>query len=851
MKVDREGTGVMDLELWQKVRRIYEEARDRRGEDLQEFLDKACGKDGRLRDEVKGMLANDDGALTGTDTFATPIVRVPEKEMLIPGDRILDGRFEIIEVLKEGGMGVVYLGRRSDGAFEQEVAIKVIRPGLDAEKWFERFRVERQILARLEHPNIARLIDGGETKEWKGSPCLVMEYIDGTPIDQFCKTRELTAQQTLELFLSACKAMIYAHQRLVIHRDIKPSNILVTSGGVVKLLDFGIAKIDDPGPSPRPQPLAEPGDSEPLTWEWASPEQRQGDVVGVASDIFSMGTLLYKMLTGEMPQKEEDPYHFLTRNHLAARKGFGQKGRIRQGLAQDLRAIVSQCRVEEPEDRYKSIDDLSEDLHRALENRPVEARKTEVTYAFRSFLLRRRVPLFLGLIASLLVAWSSIQHRNREALIKETFSSARSVVTEFLFKLVENADPLRSEGPDLSVREYFLESIPALLEPLANAPKEQAELLGEIGGVLIRLGNPDDAVPLLERNLEIRREIFPPSSPWVALSLKNLSEVHLELENLGTALDLGKESLQIYSEQGLVEERLKLLNQIAVIRKKKGDLPKAERAYRDIFEGYLKGTEDKDDEGKAAVLHNLSVLLRERGDLEAAVEAIQHSIQLREDAKGTEHTPLISPYRLLGLYYLDGGQLEAAWENLSRSREIFQATVNEEDHPSFSSIQRTFAAYYGARGEYDEAVRLLQEALSPLQLRLGPDHPRIARVLRDLAIALAETGDLEMAHAKMRESLEMFESTRLTGHWEVADAQAAQAYLFLLAGKARAAEVLLLQSYPALVARKGSSSLQSRRMIRFRSGLGGRVVAPTRTRHTGIPVGHPHGRDGLGLGEGR
>jgi serine/threonine protein kinase len=281
-------------ERWQQIRGVFDQAAVLAVKDRAAFLDKACALDLDLRQEVESLLLSDDKAGTGfLNTPAIDLTRLSEHRSAQSrvGRRI--GAYNIVEEIGHGGMGEVYRAGRADGQYEQQVAIKLVRGGYDTAAVLDRFRHERQILASLDHPNIARLLDGGTTDE--GVPYLVMELIQGTPIDQYCDANQLNVSERLRLFLQVCSAVQYAHQRLVIHRDIKPGNILVTKEAVPKLLDFGIAKILDPTGG------AETTVAGPMTPEYASPEQVRGEPITTATDVYSLGVVLYQLLTGRSP----------------------------------------------------------------------------------------------------------------------------------------------------------------------------------------------------------------------------------------------------------------------------------------------------------------------------------------------------------------------------------------------------------------------------------------------------------------------------------------------------------------------------------------------------------------------
>ncbi len=379
----------MTAERFRQIRHVFEAALEREPEPRAAFLAEACQGDEKLRIEVEQLLrARDQGSLWLDAETATPGGR-------LEGQRI--GRYEILRSLGEGGMGAVYLAARADGAFRKLVALKIVRPESTTNEVLRRFQQEREILASLEHPNIARILDGGETAD--GLPYLVMEYVDGKPIDVYCDEKRLNVRERLVLFDAVCSAVRYAHTKQIVHRDLKPSNVLVTATGEAKLLDFGIAKLlaSHEGMTL----LRTRSDLRLMTPEYASPEQVRGEKVTTLSDIYSPGVLLYELLTGRRPYSlpsriisevirvicEEPPTRPSTvvtqqsdaggdhaPERLSRIRGVSPK-QLRRELAGNLDGILLKTLEKDPRPRYRSVADLSEDLHNHLKGERVRARK--------------------------------------------------------------------------------------------------------------------------------------------------------------------------------------------------------------------------------------------------------------------------------------------------------------------------------------------------------------------------------------------------------------------------------------------------------------------------------------------
>ncbi len=402
----------MTPERWQQVKGIFQEALDQETGRCAEFLDEACGDDAELRREVESLLLADNGATNPLDKAISQIAStlIPmEQGSTMLGRRI--GVYRVTGLIGQGGMGAVYRAARDDHQYDKEVAIKLVKGGLGPDFALQRFRRERQILARLEHPNIARLLDGGTTDE--GWPYLVMEKIDGQTISEYCEIHSLSIRQRLELFRFVCAAVQYAHQNLIIHRDIKPSNILVANDGVPKLLDFGIAKLLDP------EHTLNTADNDPgqtatamrvMTPAYASPEQARGEPVTTSTDIYSLGIVLYELLTNQRPYQIKGNSFLEIERAICSTEPEKPSAAVRQNstgqiklsrqLAGDLDNIILMALRKEPERRYGSVEQFSEDIRRHLDGLPVNARQDTVRYRTSKFVRRH----LWGVLASTLIA---------------------------------------------------------------------------------------------------------------------------------------------------------------------------------------------------------------------------------------------------------------------------------------------------------------------------------------------------------------------------------------------------------------------------------------------------------------
>ena len=457
-----------DPALFRRAEELFHSALERPAEERTTYLDGACGRDPALRREVERLLVSDGEGTPLTPVDLEPGHLEPIDPLSRPGARI--GAFRLVSELGRGGMGTVWLAARADEAFDQRVAIKLIPKGRDTGEVLARFEHERQVLARLQHPHIAHLLDGGATGD--GRPYLVMEHVEGVPIDRHCDERGLSVRERLELFRKVCGAVHYAHQNLVVHRDLKPANILVTPEGEPKLLDFGIAKVLGDGPDTR---LTRTG-GQPLTPGFASPEQLDGRPVTTASDVYALGALLYRLLAGREPYELEG--RPLADCLKAIREEAPRRPSTLRRLSRDLDTITLAALRKEPERRYASADRLSTDIQRYLDGMPVEARGDTLGYVATKFVRRHRLGIaavsavFGALVAGLYVANAArareVEQRGlAESRLVELGRAAEALAAERDAVLAQQA--LAEERFD-DIREFATASTVELLTALRPIP---------------------------------------------------------------------------------------------------------------------------------------------------------------------------------------------------------------------------------------------------------------------------------------------------------------------------------------------------------------------------------------------
>ena len=506
----------MTPERWQQIRSVFEHAEPLSELDRERYLNQACTEDQELRAEVESLL--NAMARAGAGFMGQPAANLlqpddsPQMNSSRIGRRI--GPWEIVAEIGHGGMGEVYRAARIDGQFDQQVAIKLVRIGMGSSFINERFLHERQILASLNHPNIARLFDGGATDD--GVPYLVMELIEGHRIDAYCQVQRLSITERLQIFLEVCGAVQYAHQRLVIHRDIKPSNILVTNDGVPKLLDFGIAKIVDPARD------AETTVARPMTPEYASPEQIRGEAITTATDVYSLGVVLYQLLTGRSPYRistrtslglsqaiaETDPQRPSTVVMSPVRTGQNASessihseelisareptpARLRRRLAGDIDNILLMALRKEPERRYRSVEQFAEDITRHLNGLPITASKGSWSYSANKFIARHRVGVaattlvILALVGGILTTERQTRiARSERAKAQKRFDDVRQFSNALIFDVHDALQDIPGTTP---ARNLLLDRAVQYLDRVAQDADGDAQLQRELAFAYQRL----------------------------------------------------------------------------------------------------------------------------------------------------------------------------------------------------------------------------------------------------------------------------------------------------------------------------------------------------------------------------
>jgi len=494
----------MIADRWQQVDSLLQRSSEMDPSERTAFLNEACGEDLELQSEVERLLAHADKTL---GFLKTPVAEAA-RELTLVGRRI--GSYVLLRVLGEGGMGRVFLAARADEQYQQFVAVKLMHAGLwQSQMMLQRFQRERQILANLSHPNIARLLDGGMTPD--GSPYLVMEYVGGTPIDEYCRKKRPSIKARLELFRKVCLAVEYAHKNLVVHRDIKPANVLVTEDGTPKLLDFGIAKLLDPDNEGQKLPKTRLTERL-MTPEYASPEQLRGESITTATDVYGLGVLLYELLAGEQPFAEQ------TANPLEMVRQICEvdprppsavalRSPDRESLRGDLDAITLKALQKDRSRRYGSPSELAADINRYLNNQPVLARPATAAYRARKYFQQHRIGVSMAaFVAVVLVSFAVAQSFELRRTRRERERADR--VTEFMTSMFRVSDPSEARGNEIRAREILDKASNNIATGLSKDPQLEAQMMHVMGTVYGSLGLYSRSETLLRQAAEIRKRVL-------------------------------------------------------------------------------------------------------------------------------------------------------------------------------------------------------------------------------------------------------------------------------------------------------------------------------------------------------
>lgn len=839
----------MTSERWKQVDQLVQSALELDPAEWKSYLDRECGDDAEVRSEIESLLSHREQAV---DFIETPAVAHADglfeddhsETNVAPGNRLI-GRYRIIETLGHGGMGAVYLAERADQQFEKKVALKILKRGLEAEELVRRFRTERQILANLDHPNIARLIDGGATEDQL--PYLVMEYVDGLPIDQYCNEHKLTTPERLKLFRKVCAAVQYAHASLVVHRDLKPSNIIVTEDGTPKLLDFGIAKLLAPDGFGTTQTFFRA-----MTPDYASPEQVAGAKITTASDIYSLGVVLYELLAGARPYKlKTESLEELSRaicdtepekpseagKELRAKsqgqradnldlpltpdpeQEANQKSKIQnlKLLRGDLDNIILMAMRKEPELRYGSVQQLSEDIQRHLDGLPVAAHKPTLRYRAAKFVRRNKIAVaaacvvLVAVVAGVIgIAWQArVARAERDRARLEAAKAAR--INEFLQNVLNFSNPTwTSSNParnrKATIDEAVDDAAKRLETELAGEPEIQAEVQLTLGRTYHGQSRYDEAEKQFRSSIERFSRTVGEEHSKTLQAMLGLADTFLlegkyaEADPLYRKVIPGFERI-VSGDASQTKWLAAAFNDLGVLLNYQGKPAEAEPLLRRSLD-YAPKLSGHDRSVVPIAMGNLAGVLRNRGELEAALSLYREA---RAEFRRLSITPGLEEATLLnniGSVLKLRGDLSQAEASLNESRDLYLRTIGEEHQYSVYPLIQLADIYY-LRGDYARAREAAARALE-IQTKLFPKgHVDIALSKNVLGKIMTMTSEARKGEAVLREALQMRQQTLKEPHFLIAEVKMSLGENVLVQKRIDEAKSLLLEAEKNLIAAVG------------------------------------------------
>ena len=862
-----DNTGRSSDDRWERLQQLFSRAVDLSGPERKAFVDAETADDAAMRAELLELLACDNGGgRTGPLTLALGAAldtTTRDRRKALVG-RVL-GNYKLVSVLGHGGTGTVYLGERADRQYSAQVAVKIVDNGTMQGELGLRFRAERQILASLNHANIARLIDAGETEE--GNPYLVMEYVHGEPLDRYCDRGQLGLNERLQLFLDICGAVQYAHQNLVVHRDLKPANILVTAEGAPKLLDFGIAKLLDPGEAAAAMALTRMNDRL-LTPEYASPEQILGRPVTTASDVYALGVVLYELLTGLRPytvpasasQLELErsicitdplrPSAAVKRTRetgplegqseilavAAARKLTPDK--LQKRLGGDIDAIVMRALRKEPQHRYNSIEQLASDVRRFLTREPVQARQGNWLYYSQRFIRRHAFGVSAGaafilfLAAFAMVSTIQAQRIANERDRAKLASSRAEKVSEIMLETFSSADPFsysaRAGAQPETAEELLARAGQRVREDLSLQPEVRARLLENIGRAYRRRLEFKNAISFFQDAAHIRKKMTEADGGDEAAA-----DVLVEL-----AVSMRDDRDVLGSDAVLVEaadmlHRLDLEHSITYARmlanrgrvQMKLGKPEAARKFFDQSLVLVKDLRGPRDTEVAALLVEESNALMWQDELVGAEDAARQAVDIYKTT-----LPELHPDRIYAL--AQWGEVLRYQRRFDEASVVLKQALNGnrivygEGNRRVADVLDSLAAIKLAQHSLTEAEAYAQEAVD-IQLKgEGPDHWRTGYYRTSLAAILIEQRKYAAAEHELRAARDAFDTSLTADHPYIAAAEHYLGDVLLRTNRPKDAEAVFMSA----MNRSKRANEPEWRVARSASGLGEALYRQGRAR---------------------
>jgi serine/threonine-protein kinase len=867
---------IVEAERWRQIEPIVDEVLETSPEDRSARLSRLCAGDTRLRAEVEALLDAERNAGAWLERPAEDVA--PElvalaTERRAEGSRdggMAIGPYRLLREIGRGGMGTVHLAERADGSFEQLVALKLLRERHAGASLVRRFLNERQILARLQHPGIVGLLDGGVAAN--GEPYFAMEFVAGAiPIHTYCERHGLDLSRRIDLFEQTCEAVLFAHRHLVVHRDLKPSNVMVDSEGRVRLLDFGIAKLLPDGSDDAVDPQTHI-DGVAVTPEYAAPEQLLGGSISTATDVYALGVLLYEMLTGVRPRQfaartlsdyqkafdgapPEPPSKMLARRAASTTspQGHAEHHAAQQrarGMAGDLDNIVLKALRESPEDRYATVEALLADIECWWKALPVAASRNTMRYRAGRFLRRHRIAVVstAAAIALVIAGFSATLWQANRAMHEA--NRAREV-TDFVLGLFANASPDRAHGETVTAKELLSRGVQQVERDLKDQPATRGEVLFVVGRVQRELGLYQDALRTLDRARASLAASKPGDDAAIAAVTVELGDVHHRVGDFDQAEALYKEALAVQDrelgstspaaartrsyvgmlalDRGQLDHALPLLRAARAVQEKRLGRGAAETVDTVNAEARVLFAMGRFEESAVLLQEVLNARRRLYGDTHTAVSEAVGNLASARDAMGDprgaadlyrqalsinrrllgeNHPELSIGWNNLALVLMKQGQAEEAEEAARRALALRQAAVGA-DNPQMAVFHHNLAKVFLFRGRPEEAEGESRRALALATAALGADHENTAGVAVVLAEILIEQKRLPDAQSLAAKALGTLTSRLDANDPRLADALRVSARTLRESGDPVAAEAQVTRAHLALSARFGRADVRT------------------------------------------
>jgi serine/threonine protein kinase/tetratricopeptide (TPR) repeat protein len=775
---------------WREISPLLDQALELSEAEREAWLASLRAERADLAAEVESLLIerevlNRDGFLSGA------VVSVRSQPSLV-GIRV--GAYTLVSLIGRGGMGTVWLAERSDGRFTRKAAVKLLNTALIGRSGEERFKHEGSLLAKLTHPNIAHLLDAGVTSA--GQPYLVLELVEGEHIDTYCLNRGLSIESRLRLFLDVLEAVAHAHANLIVHRDIKPSNVLVRGDGVVKLLDFGIAKMLGSDTEVVGPALTVDG-GRPLTPEYAAPEQLTGGVITTATDVHALGSLLYILLGAPHPAagtsgSAAELIKVIVETEPPRLSDVSPMGKALRG---DLDNIVAKALKKRPQERYPSVTAFADDLRRYLNREPVSARPDTLVYRTVRFVQRRAslvaaAAVVVLLMTSLVGFYTVRLASERDRARVEAEKSAK--ITELLTSLLTGADPYATRDREPTVRNLLEAGAERVQRELADQPELKAEMLTLIGRVYQRLGVHDRATPLLEEALSINRGNG--DSARLGYTMAEFGVLIRERGDPVAATPILEEALAMRRRVlGNIDKDVAVtLVELGRAFEDRGMHERAEPLFREALaiRQQIFGERHRETSTSKSAL---ALVLMHRGDLEGAEPLFREALDTSREVLDEEHPNVGAGLNNLGLLLIEKGEFAAAEPLIRQALEIRRKHFGDR-HVTLWINMSNLALSLREQGRLDEAAALLEEGLQILREAPGNHDAAIARLGFNLGHVHLARGNPRAAESILRDALKRQQTTTTTTDWRLAATKSALGEALTRLGQLAEAERLLVEA---------------------------------------------------------